>query len=78
MNPRLYGELVSQVQVEPEPTPVRSERLASLRSGVRKHLQQAKIEQSIQSNKQRRAAPELKIGDMVLLATKNLLLATAY
>ena len=44
VNPRLYKELVSQVQVEPEPTLVRTERLASLRSSTRKHLQQAKIE----------------------------------
>ena len=36
------------------------------------------MEQSIQSNKRRRPAPEFKVGDMVLLSTKTLPLATAY
>jgi len=78
INPRLVGELVTQVQVKPEPLKERNERLDTLRSNTRKNLQQAKIDQSIQTNKRRRPAPTFKIGDLVLLSTKNLPLSIAY
>ena len=76
-NPRLKGELVTQVHV-PAASQAQTKRIASLRSSIRKWLQQAKIKQSIQSNKLRRPALEFKVSDQVMLSTTNLPLATAY
>ena len=73
----LKDELVTGVQV-PEAPQATTKRLESYRCSTSKRLQQAKISQSIQSIKRRRPASEFKVGDLVMLSTKNLPLATAY
>ena len=62
-----------------EETPTqRISRINQTQEIIKKRLQDAKISQAIQSNKPRGPAPEFRVGDQVLLSTKNLPLATSY
>ena len=77
-NPRLIGDMVKPAPDEPETTDMRIHKIQTKRQHVRTNLANAKLDQSLQTNKRRRKAPEFQVGDQVLLSTRNLPLATAY
>ncbi len=77
-NPRLIGDISTLVPATPEKPAARIQRLNMRQIQTRKNLVKAKMEQTENSNRRRRAAPHYQKGDKVLLSTKNLPLASAY
>ena len=77
-NSRLIRDPAIKVPGEIETLNTVNVRCTAMREQARYNLVQAKINQSIQTNRKRRSAEVYQVGDLVLLSTRNLLLATAY
>ena len=77
-NPRLIGNMSVKIPTQEETPTQRISRINQTQEIVKKRLSDARISQAIQSNKRRRPAPEVTVGNQVLLSTKNLPLATSY
>ena len=77
-NPRLVGDVATQVPATPEPPSERIQRINLKRQTTRKNLEKAKLDQAANTNRRRRAAPTYLLSDQVLLSTKDLPQATVY